>query len=136
MQHKKTNAQAEDYVNQAPQWRPEMKKLRQIALECGLDETYKWGKPCYVSSGKNIVLIQGFKEFCALLFFKGYLLKDPAGILIRTGPNTCVGRQARFTGIHEITRLEPVLKAYIREAADREKNSQSPQKPGPGGQSV
>lgn len=115
------NPQAEAYIIHAPRWREEMKKMRQIALECGLEETFKWGKPCYVSNGKNIVLIQGFKDFCALLFFEGYLLNDPEGILVKTGPNTRVGRQVRFTGISEITRLEPALQSYIREAVALEK---------------
>lgn len=110
------NPGVDAFFGRAKKWREEMEKLRMICLDCGLTEEIKWGKPCYASEGKNIVIIQGFKEYCALLFFKGYLLKDPKGVLIRTGENTVVGRQARFTHVRDVIKLEPTLKAYIREA--------------------
>lgn len=98
-----------------------MGKLRTIILDCGLDEELKWGKPCYAFQGKNVVIIQGFKAYCALLFFKGVLLKDADGVLDKTGENTQVGRQMRFTHVREIVEREPILKAYIREAVEVEK---------------
>ena len=98
-----------------------MTQLRKIVLSCGLDEQLKWGKPCYTSEGKNIVVIQGFKDYCALLFIKGYLVSDPDGILVKTGPNTRVGRQARFTDIKEIGKVEKALKACIKDAVEVEK---------------
>jgi uncharacterized protein YdeI (YjbR/CyaY-like superfamily) len=95
--------------------------LRTIVLDCGLTEELKWGKPCYMFEGKNIVVIQGFKDYCALLFLKGFLLKDPDGILVKTGENTRVGRQIRFTGIQEIVKREAVLKTYIYQAVEVER---------------
>jgi uncharacterized protein YdeI (YjbR/CyaY-like superfamily) len=100
----------------AKKWQPEFEKLRMIILGCQLNEEMKWGWPCYTFQKKNIVLIHGFKEYCALLFFKGALLKDPKGILIRQTENVQAARQIRFTNVGEIARMEPVLKAYIREA--------------------
>jgi uncharacterized protein YdeI (YjbR/CyaY-like superfamily) len=100
----------------AEKWQPEFEKLRMIILGCQLNEEMKWGWPCYTFQKKNIVLIHGFKEYCALLFFKGALLKDPKGILIRQTENVQAARQIRFTNVGEIARMEPVLKAYIREA--------------------
>ncbi len=111
----------EELLNNATQWQKEMKKLREIALSCGLDETFKWNKPCYAFQNKNIVVIQGFKNYCAMLFFKGALLKDPDGILVKTGENTRMGRQARFTDTKEISRLAPELRACIFEAIEVEK---------------
>jgi len=98
-----------------------MEKLRTICLGCQLTEELKWGKPCYSLQEKNIVIIQGFKQYCALLFFKGALLKNPNRILVKTGENTQVGRQIRFTNDREITRLEPVIKACIYDAVEVEK---------------
>jgi uncharacterized protein YdeI (YjbR/CyaY-like superfamily) len=104
-----------------------MEKLRMIILDCGLTEELKWGKPCYTfptSVGRqesNIVIIQGFKAYCALLFFKGVLLKDPNGILKKTGENTRVGRQIRFTNVREIVAMKSILKNYIHEAVEVEK---------------
>lgn len=98
-----------------------MAALRKIILGCGLNEEMKWGKPCYAFEGSNIVIIQGFKEYCALLFFKGALLKDPSRILIQQTENVQAARQVRFTNVQQITGLEPVLKAYIREAIEAEK---------------
>jgi len=98
-----------------------MAQLRKIVLGCGLDEELKWGKPCYTFEGKNVVVIQGFKDYCALLFIKGYLVSDPAGILVKTGPNTRVGRQARFRGIKEIGKVADALKGCIKEAIEVER---------------
>lgn len=117
----KMNAKVDDFLSRAQQWREEMERLRQIALECNLGEELKWGKPCYVFQDSNIVIIQGFKDYCALLFFKGVLLDDPEGILQKTGENTRVGRQIRFTGVQEIAKQEAVLKAYIQQAVAIEK---------------
>lgn len=102
-------------------WRKEFAKLRTIVLACQLAEELKWGQPCYTHEGKNIVLIHGFKEYCALLFFKGALLRDAEGVLIQQTENVQAGRQIRFTSVREITQMEPVLKAYVREAIEVEK---------------
>ena len=92
-----------------------------IILDCQLTEELKWGKPCYTFQGSNIVLIQGFKEYCALLFFKGALLKDPHGILIQQTENVQAGRQIRFTNVREIVTMETILQAYIDDAIEVEK---------------
>src|ERR1700754_2585105 len=115
------NPRVDTYLSKAQKWQKEMKKLRMIILDCGLAEELKWGKPCYVFEKSNIVVIQEFKEYCAVLFFKGVLLNDPEGVLIKTGENTRVGRQIRFNNVQEIVELEPVLKAYIYEAVEVEK---------------
>jgi len=114
------NPKIDDFLARAQRWQKEMTQLRKIVLGCGLDEQLKWGKPCYTHEGKNIVVIQGFKDYCALLFIKGYLVSDPSGILVKTGPNTRVGRQARFTDIKEIGRVEKALKGCIRSAVEVE----------------
>lgn len=103
-------------------WQAAFSKLRSIALDCGLDEELKWGHPCYTVNGKNVVLIHGFKDYCALLFHKGVLLKDDAGILVQQTENVQGARQVRFTGLKEIKKLEPVLKAYIHEAIEVERS--------------
>lgn len=103
------------------QWRDEFQILRETVLECGLTEELKWYQPCYTLENKNIVLIHGFKEYCALLFFKGALLKDPRHILIQQTANVQSARQVRFTKVQEIMKLKPVLKAYIKEAVEVEK---------------
>lgn len=95
--------------------------MREIILDTGLTEELKWGCPCYSYEGSNIVLIHGFKEYCAVLFMKGALLNDPKGILIQQTENVQSARQARFRGVKEITRLKPSLKAYIYEAIEVEK---------------
>jgi uncharacterized protein YdeI (YjbR/CyaY-like superfamily) len=115
------NPKADSYFNEAAPWREESDKLRAIILSCGLAEELKWGKPCYSHEGNNIVLIHGFKEYCAVLFFKGVLLKDPKGILVQQTENVQVARQVRFTNVQEIVRLESTLKAYIKEAMAVEK---------------
>ena len=99
----------------------EYDKLRAICLDCGLDEELKWGCPCYQFEKKNVVLIHGFKEYCALLFFKGALLNDPNGILIQQTKNVQSARQIRFTSVKEIVKLKATLKAYIYEAIEVER---------------
>lgn len=117
---KRTNPKVDAYMSGARKWQEEMEHLRMILLDCGLTEELKWSKPCYVFETSNVIVIQGFKDYCALLFFKGVLLKDPDDILVKTGENTRVGRQIRFTDVREIVRLEPVLKAYVRQAIEVE----------------
>ena len=116
-----TNPKVDAFIGKAKKWPKELELLRSIVLDCGLTEDFKWGHPCYTTQGKNVIVIQGFKEYCALMFFKGALLKDTKHLLIRPGENTQAGRQLRFTGISEIVKLEKTLKAYIREAATTEK---------------
>jgi uncharacterized protein YdeI (YjbR/CyaY-like superfamily) len=116
------NPKVDGYLKRAKQWQEETEKLRAIALASPLTEEMKWGKPCYALGKKNIVLIQGFKEYCALLFFKGALLKDPDGLLFKPGENTQSGRQLRFTNVREIVQMKPLVKAYIDEAIAVEKS--------------
>ncbi len=115
------NPKVEFFFSKAKQWKEECEQLRRIVLACPLTEELKWGQPCYTSEGKNILLIHGFKEYCALLFMKGALLKDPKGILIQQTENVQAGRQIRFTNVPEIVKLKSVLKAYIEEAIEVEK---------------
>jgi uncharacterized protein YdeI (YjbR/CyaY-like superfamily) len=115
------NPKVDFYFNNAEKWREEFEKLRMIVLDCGLTEELKWGCPCYTFQKGNIVLIHGFKEYCALLFIKGALLQDANDILIQQTENVQAGRQIRFTNIREIVELEPILKAYIYEAVEVEK---------------
>jgi uncharacterized protein YdeI (YjbR/CyaY-like superfamily) len=110
------NPKVDFFFNKAKQWQEEYEKLRMIALDCGLTEELKWGCPCYALNKQNIVLIHGFKEYCAYLFFKGALLNDTNGILIQQTKDVQSARQVRFTNVVEIVELEPVLKAYIYEA--------------------
>ncbi len=115
------NPKVDFFFNKAGKWQEEFTRLRALALACGLEEELKWGVPCYTFQGDNIVLMHGFKEYCALLFFKGALLHDPEGILVQQTKNVQSARQIRFTGIGEILEREPVLKTYIREAIEVEK---------------
>jgi uncharacterized protein YdeI (YjbR/CyaY-like superfamily) len=115
------NPKVDVFLSKAQRWQEEFKKLRMIVLDCGLTEELKWGKPCYTFQKSNVVILQGFKEYCALMFFKGALLKDANGILIKPGERTQAGRQIRFTHVREIVEMEPVLKAYIDEAIEVEK---------------
>ncbi|HJT35947.1 MAG TPA: YdeI/OmpD-associated family protein [Pirellulales bacterium] len=115
------NPKVDAYLRKAKKWQREFEQLRRISLGCQLTEELKWGLPCYTLQNKNIVIIQGFKEYCALLFFKGALLKDPKGILVTPGEHTQAGRQIRFTNVREIVKMERVLSAYIHEAVDVEK---------------
>ena len=115
------NPKVDFFFSKAEKWQEEYEKLRTIVLDCGLNEELKWGCPCYTFEKGNIVLIHGFKDYCALLFIKGSLLHDANGILIRQTENVQAGRQVRFTGLQEIQELEPILKAYIYEAVEVEK---------------
>ena len=115
------NPKVDWFFNKAKKWQEEYDRLRMIVLDCGLTEELKWGCPCYTFENSNIVLIHGFKEYCALLFHKGALLKDPKGILIQQTENVQAARQIRFTRIEEIANMEPILKAYIKEAIKVEK---------------
>lgn len=117
----KLNPKVDELILKAKKWQEEFEKLRSIVLDCGLTEEVKWGQPCYTSENKNIVLIHGFKEYCALLFFKGALLKDAKGILIQQTENVQAARQIRFTSVAEIVDLEPIMKSYIIEAIEVEK---------------
>lgn len=114
------NPKVDAFLQREGRWPAEMAELRRIALSCGLTEELKWGQPCYCLGEKNVVLIHGFKEYCAYLFFKGALLKDPQGILVRQTENVQAARQVRFTAVGEIVRRRAVLKAYIQEAIDVE----------------
>lgn len=109
------------YFEKDAKWQKEFEQLRMIVLDCGLNEELKWGNPCYTFDGSNIVLIHGFKEYCALLFFKGALLKDTDHILIQQTENVQAARQARFTTIKEIVKNKKAIKAYIYEAIEVEK---------------
>jgi uncharacterized protein YdeI (YjbR/CyaY-like superfamily) len=117
----RANPKVDGVLRRAKKWQEEFAKLRTVVLACQLTEELKWGQPCYTFEGKNIVLIHGFKEYCALLFFKGALLKDADGILVQQTENVQAGRQIRFTSVREIVQMEPVLKTYIREAIEVEK---------------
>jgi uncharacterized protein YdeI (YjbR/CyaY-like superfamily) len=113
------NPKVDEYLRKAKKWQQEMTKLRRISLDSGLTEELKWGKPCYTFQTSNIVIIQGFKEFCALLFCKGALLKDPNGVLKKFGWQAA--RRIPFTNVREIVEMEPILKAHICEAIEAEK---------------
>lgn len=115
------NPKVDFFFNKAGKWQEAFEKLRMIVLDCGLTENLKWGVPCYTLQNKNIILIHGFKDYCALLFVKGALLKDPNNILIQQTENVQAARQVRFTNAQEIAELEPILKVYIQEAIEVEK---------------
>jgi uncharacterized protein YdeI (YjbR/CyaY-like superfamily) len=115
------NPKVDFYFRKAQKWQQEIERLRMIVLSCGLTEELKWGTPCYVFQKSNIVLIHVFKEYCALLFFKGVLLNDPTGVLIQQTKNVQVARQMRFTNAREIVKMKPIIKAYIYEAIEVEK---------------
>jgi uncharacterized protein YdeI (YjbR/CyaY-like superfamily) len=120
------NTQAEQFFKQAKKWKEEFQLLREILnSNKQLEEDYKWMHPCYTLGGKNIVLIHGFKEYCALLFHKGALMKDPRKILIQQTENVQLARQIRFTNINEIMELKSVIKDYVREAVDIEKSGKT-----------
>jgi uncharacterized protein YdeI (YjbR/CyaY-like superfamily) len=115
------NPKVDFYFSKANKWQEEIRRLRTIVLGCGLTEELKWGCPCYTFQKTNIVLIHVFKEYCALLFFKGALLHDTEGILVQQTRNVQVARQIRFTNVREIVEMKPTLKAYIYEAIEVEK---------------
>ena len=114
---KKMNPKVDGYLRKARKWQEEMAKLRRISLDSGLTEELKWGKPCYTFQTSNIVIIQGFKEFCALLFCKGALLNDPRCLLKEFGWQAA--RRVPFTNVREIVEMESILKAYIHEAKEK-----------------
>jgi len=114
------NPKVDFFFRKASKWQKEFEKLRSIVLDCGLTEELKWGCPCYTIRQRNIVLIHGFKEYCALLFFKGVLLQDANGILIQQTKNVQAARQIRFTNVREIVKMETILKDYIDEAIEVE----------------
>ncbi|MEH7481186.1 YdeI family protein [Neobacillus drentensis] len=121
MTSNRMNPKVDEFLSKAKKWKEEYEKLRNIVLDCELTEEFKWMHPCYTFEKKNIVLIHGFKEYCALLFHKGTLLKDAHGILIQQTENVQAARQIRFTNVQEIVEMETILKAYIYEAIEVEK---------------
>lgn len=121
MTDSRKNRKVDGFIKKAKKWKEEFETLRNIVLDCGLTEDIKWMHPCYMFENKNIVLIHGFKEYCALLFHKGALLQDPHGILIQQTENVQAARQIRFTNVQEIVNMETILKDYIYEAIEVEK---------------
>ncbi|MFE4040263.1 YdeI family protein [Priestia sp. YIM B13489] len=121
MTNSKMNPKVDEFLTKAKKWKEEYETLRKIVLDCELTEDFKWMNPCYTFEKKNIVLIHGFKEYCALLFPKGSLLQDSHGILIQQTENVQGARQIRFTNVQEIAEKEAILKAYIDEAIEVEK---------------
>ncbi|WAH36541.1 YdeI/OmpD-associated family protein [Alicyclobacillus dauci] len=121
MTNSSRNPKVDEFLKKAKKWKEEYEKLRNIVLDCDLTEEFKWMHPCYTFEKKNIVLIHGFKEYCALLFHKGALLQDAHGILIQQTENVQAARQIRFTNVQEIVDMETILKAYIYEAIEVEK---------------
>jgi uncharacterized protein YdeI (YjbR/CyaY-like superfamily) len=115
------NPKVDWFFSEDTKWKKHYEKMRMIILDCGLTEELKWGCPCYTFQNTNVVLIHGFKEYCALLFFKGALLNDPEAILIQQTKNVQSARQIRFTNIAEIAKMEKILKAYIYEAIEVER---------------
>jgi uncharacterized protein YdeI (YjbR/CyaY-like superfamily) len=114
------NPKVDAMLETEDQWRREFQKLRSILLDCDLDEDLKWGKPCYALNGANVVLIHGFKAYCALLFMKGALLKDPEGILVQQTENVQAARQIRFRDLKEINARESAVRAYVQQAIEVE----------------
>ena len=115
------NPKVDAFIGREKKWQAEFMKLREILLTSPLEEDLKWGVPCYTLNGKNVVLMHGFKEYCALLFVKGALIKDEAGVLIQQTENVQAARQVRFTHLDEIEELEPVLKALVAQAIEIER---------------
>lgn len=116
-----TNPKVDFYFNKSSQWQEAYGHLRAMILDCGLTEELKWGVPCYTLEDKNVVLIHGFKEYCAILFMKGALMEDTKGILIQQTENVQSARQIRFTSAEEIIKLKATIKAYVKEAIKVEK---------------
>lgn len=121
MTNQETNPKVDGFLRKAKKWKEEFEKLRAIVLDCGLTEDFKWMHPCYTFDNKNIVIIHGFKDYCALLFHKGALLQDPHGILIQQTENVQAARQIRFTHAQEIADMETILKDYVLAAIEIEK---------------
>lgn len=118
------NSKVDEHINQSKQWKDEMNALRTIILDCQLAEDFKWGKPCYSFQGKNIVIIQGFKEYFALLFFKGGIMEDSKHLLVKMGENTQAGRQMRFENVQDILDKKSIIKDYIFEAVEIEERGE------------
>lgn len=116
MTNSRMNPKVDEFIHKEKKWKEEFEKLRMINLDCDLTEELKWRLPCYTFQGRNIAIIQNFKDYCALMFFKGALLKDSKGVLVKPGENSQAQRQIRFTNVEEIVEMESVLKAYIQEA--------------------
>lgn len=119
--NERMSPKVDGFMRKAKQWKEEFEHLREIVLDCGLTEDIKWMHPCYMLEDKNVVLIHGFKEYCALLFHKGALLKDQQRILVQQTENVQAARQIRFANKQEIIKMEPVIKKYIHEAIEIEK---------------
>ncbi|RYJ36385.1 DUF1801 multi-domain protein [Flavobacterium anhuiense] len=119
-----TNSKVDFYFEKAEKWKAEIEEMRKIVLDCHLSEELKWGSPCYTFEKANIVLIHYFKEYCAFLFFKGALMRDPDNILIQQSDNVQAARQIRFTNVEDILAKKEILKNYIFEAAEIEKSGQ------------
>ena len=122
MTNNKANPKVDAFIANAKKWQEEFKKLRTILLDSELTEDFKWGGPCYTLQGKNVVIINGLKESCALAFFKGALLKDVHGVLTRPGQHSQSARWFKFASVREIAEMRSILKAYIREAIEVEKS--------------
>lgn len=118
------NSDVDRFLKKSKLWKNETAKLRAILLKAGLEENYKWNLPCYSFNGANIAIIQPFKRCLGMMFFKGALLKDPKGLLVDNGPNSQAGRRFEFTSVGELTKLAPVIRAYIKEAIALEKSGQ------------
>jgi uncharacterized protein YdeI (YjbR/CyaY-like superfamily) len=118
------NPKVDWFFNKDTQWQQAYGKLRTILLDCGLTEELKWGVPCYTLDGQNVVLIHGFKEYCAVLFFKGVLMKDFNAILVQQTANVQAARQIRFTSAAQVEEMKHVLKAYVEDAIGVEKSGQ------------
>src|SRR3954465_5377092 len=116
------NPKVDWFFNKATKWQKKYENLRKIILNCNLIEELKWGQPCYTFNKNNIVLIHGFKDYCALLFMKGALMKDPKKILIQKTENVQSARQIRFTSLQEVTKLKATIKAYVYEAVKIEES--------------
>jgi uncharacterized protein YdeI (YjbR/CyaY-like superfamily) len=116
MTNSRMNPKVDEFLRKEKKWQEEFEKLRMINLDCDLTEELKWRLPCYTSQERNIAIIQSFKDYCALMFFKGALLKDPNGVLVKPGENSQAQRQIRFTKVGEIVEMESILKDYIQEA--------------------
>lgn len=121
MPNSEKNPKVDEFLKNAGRWREEFEELRRIVLDCRLTEELKWGVPCYTLNGKNVLLIHGFKDYCALLFVKGALLRDDRKILFQQTENVQAGRQIRFASVQEIVAMEAIIKAYIQEAVEAEK---------------
>jgi uncharacterized protein YdeI (YjbR/CyaY-like superfamily) len=117
----RTNPKVDAYLERSERWQAEMTALRAVLLDCPLVEDLKWGVPCYTQDEKNVVLIHGFKDYCALLFMKGALMRDPEGVLVQQTDNVQSARQIRFTGLDEVNRMQNLLKTYVHDAIEVEK---------------